>query len=102
MYARLLAETGLIGFIFFIAFMFSLLGDALTALRNSSPLGRYLGIAGLYSWIAIAIYSITQDSFATPNLWINFGILAGVTAFAIESPLTPNPSPRGRGEQERS
>ncbi len=102
MYARLLAETGLIGFIFFIAFQFSLLGDSLTALRGVSPMARYLGIAGLFSWIAIAIYNITQDSFATPNLWINFGILAGVTAFAMESALTPNPSPSGRGELERS
>ncbi len=102
MYARLLAETGLIGFVLFIAFQFSLLGDALTVLRNSSPLARYLGIAGLFSWIAIAIYNVTQDSFATPNLWINLGILAGVTAVGIQSALTPNPSPSGRGEQEPS
>ena len=101
MYARLLAETGLIGFVLFVAFLFSLLGDALTVLRNSSPLARYLGIAGLFSWIAIAIYNITQDSFATPNLWVNLGILAGMTASPLESALTPNPSPSGRGEQEQ-
>lgn len=100
MYARLLAETGLFGFILFIAFQFSLLGDALIALRNSSPLARYLGIAGLFSWIAIAIYNITQDSFAAPNLWINLGILAGLTAVAIESnnSLTPSPLPKGEGD----
>lgn len=85
MYARLLAETGLIGLILFVAFLFSLLADALTALRQPSPLGRFLGIAGLFSWIAIGIYNVTQDSFATPNLWINLGILAGVMAYAIES-----------------
>lgn len=102
MYARLLAETGLIGFILFVAFQFSLLGDTLIALRNSSPLARYLGIAGLFSWIAIAIYNVTQDSFTTPNLWINLGILAGITAVGIDSSLTPNPFPSGRGEQEPS
>ncbi len=85
MYARLLAETGLIGFILFIAFQFSLLGDSLIALRGSSFMSRYLGIAGLFSWIALAIYNITQDSFATPNLWINLGIVAGGTAFGIKS-----------------
>lgn len=85
MYARLLAETGLFGFILFIAFLFSLLGDSLIALQSKSSFARYLGIAGLFSLIAIAIYNITQDSFATPNLWINLGILAGMTAFAIES-----------------
>jgi hypothetical protein len=46
---------------------------------------RYLGIAGLFSWLALAMYNVTQDSFATPNLWINFGILAGMTAYALES-----------------
>jgi len=85
MYARLLAETGLIGFFLFIAFQFSLLGDALIALKNNSSLMRFLGIAGLFTWIAVVIYNVTQDSFATPNIWINFGILAGLTAFAIES-----------------
>jgi O-antigen ligase len=85
MYARLLAETGLIGFILFIAFLFSLLADSLTALGHQNSYARYLGIAGLFSWIAIAMYNATQDSFATPNLWINLGILAGVTAFALES-----------------
>jgi O-antigen ligase len=85
MYVRLLAETGLIGFFIFVAFLFSILGDALLALKSNSPLMRYLGIAGLFSWLAIAMYNVTQDSFATPNLWINFGILAGMTAYALES-----------------
>ncbi len=84
MYVRLLAETGLIGFFVFVAFLFSVLGDALRALQSGSTLGRYLGIAALFSWFAIAFYNVTQDSFATPNLWINFGILVGMTAFTFE------------------
>jgi O-antigen ligase len=105
MYARLLAETGLIGFFVFIAFQFSVLGDALIALRNRSSLMRFLGIAGLFSWIAIAIYNATQDSFAIPNIWVNFGILAGMTAFALESedlPLTPSLSQKEREGMEHS
>ncbi len=86
-YIRLLAETGLIGFFIFVAFLFSILGDALLALRNDQSLTRYLGIAGLFSWLAIALYNFTQDSFATPNIWINFGILAGMTAYALKSNL---------------
>jgi hypothetical protein len=39
----------------------------------------------LFSWIAVAVYNVTQDSFAIPNIWINFGILTGMTAFALES-----------------
>jgi O-antigen ligase len=85
MYLRLLAETGLTGFILFVAFLFSVLGDSLRVLQSGTTFARYLGIAGLFSWIAVAFYNATQDSFATPNIWINFGILVGMTASAIES-----------------
>ncbi|HSJ90166.1 MAG TPA: O-antigen ligase family protein [Anaerolineales bacterium] len=84
-YVRLLAETGLIGFFIFLAFLFSILGDALLALKSNQRILRYLGIAGLFSWLAVALYNMTQDSFATPNIWINFGILAGMTAYGLES-----------------
>ncbi len=85
MYVRLLSETGLIGFFIFLAFLFSVLADSLLALRSNQPYMRYLGIAGLFSWLAILMYNATQDSFATPNIWINLGILAGMTAYAVES-----------------
>jgi len=78
MYIRILAETGLFGFAFFLAFIFGLLGDALSFLRKPGLL-RFLGIAGLCSWLAISLYNLTQDSFATPNLWVNLGILVGMT-----------------------
>jgi O-antigen ligase len=84
MYARLLAETGLIGFALFFMYLFSVLGDALLALRGSAVLSRYLGIAALFSWFAILLYNATQDSFTTPNLWINFGILAGIMAGSVK------------------
>ena len=84
MYLRLLAETGLAGFIVFMAFLFSVLGDSLKALQSKMTLARYLGIAGLFSWIAIALYNATQDSFATPNIWLNLGVLVGITACTTE------------------
>ncbi len=93
MYARLLAETGLIGFILFIAFLFSVLGDSLKVLQSKTSIARYLGIAGLFSWIAVLLYNATQDSFATPNIWINLGILTGLIPFAMGSErLSPEQS----------
>ena len=86
MYVRILAEGGLLGFSFFLAFLFSLLGDALSFLRKPGLL-RFLGIAGLFSWLAIALYNTTQDSFATPNLWLNLGILVGMTGLNSENTL---------------
>jgi O-antigen ligase len=89
MYVRVLAETGLLGFFIFVAFLFSVLGDALRALQSKTTVGGYLAVAGIFSWFAIALYNVTQDSFATPNLWINFGILVGMTAFMRDSENSP-------------
>lgn len=86
MYVRILAESGLLGFSFFLAFLFGLLGDALSFLRKPGLL-RFLGIAGLCSWLAIALYNVTQDSFATPNIWVNLGILVGMTRIKFENAL---------------
>jgi len=53
------------------------LGDALNTLRGTGLL-RMLGIAGLFAWLAISLYNFTQDSLATPNIWLIPGILAGM------------------------
>ncbi len=79
LYVRLLAETGLIGFFLFLAFQFSLLGDALIALRQDSAMARYLAVAAVFTWLALIFYNFTQDSLAIPNLWINLGMLVGLS-----------------------
>ena len=92
MYARLLAEVGVLGFFLFLAFQFSVLGDVLSMLQKDQPLLRFLAVAGLFSWFAILIYNFTQDSFAIPNIWINFGILVGLTVYGLESEISQHAS----------
>jgi O-antigen ligase len=77
-YIRLLAETGLIGFVLFMVFQLGILGDALDLLRRTGLL-RLLGISALFAWLAITLYNVTQDSLATPNIWLIPGILAGMS-----------------------
>jgi O-antigen ligase len=83
LYVRLLAETGLIGFMAFVAFQFSLLGDSLAALQQGAAIWRFLGIAAIFTWLALLAYNMTQDSFATPNLWINLGLLTGMAGMVL-------------------
>jgi hypothetical protein len=55
---------------------------------------RFLGVAGLFSWFAILLSNFTQDSFAIPNIWINLGVLVGMTAFELQdSALLSTPEP---------
>src|SRR5258706_6548655 len=93
-YARLLAETGLLGFFLFLAFQFSVLGDILTVLQKNNVLLRFLGVAGLFSWFAILLYNFTQDSFFIPHIWIYFCVLVGMTVSLLSIPkpvLPPQP-----------
>lgn len=77
LYARLLAETGLLGFALFVAFYLALLADALGLVRQTSPTARWLTAAALFAFIAIVLQGFSQDSFAMPEIWINLGLLAG-------------------------
>ncbi len=76
MFVRVLVETGLIGLALFLAFQFSMLADMRALFKSGAS--RFFGIAGLFTWITVFLYNVTQDSLATPNLWINLGILIGL------------------------
>lgn len=91
LYIRLLAETGIVGLTLFLGFYVYLLGDIIFFLK-SRPFFRFVGIAGLFSWLAILTICMAQDSLATPNLWLNPGILVGVsTGLALESASQAQP-----------
>jgi O-antigen ligase len=85
LYVRLLAETGLPGFILYVSFLFTALAYAFSNLRRKTRVLQFLGAAGLFSIAAVALQGNSQDSFAMPEIWINLGILAGVTSIALES-----------------
>ena len=80
---RVLVETGLIGLAIFLAFQFSMLADMRALFKSGAS--RFFGIAGLFTWITVFLYNVTQDSLATPNLWINLGILIGLARTFINS-----------------
>ena len=81
LYLRLLAETGIVGFIIFSSFLLAILAQIGIALRRN----KLVGIAGLFSFIAIASYYLMQDSFAMAELWVNFGIILGVESHLTQS-----------------
>jgi len=85
LYVRLLAETGLPGFILYVTFLFTNIAYAWINLQEEASVYRFLGTAGLFSVIAVALQGVSQDSFAMPEMWINLGMLTGLTAIAVES-----------------
>ncbi|HNF95274.1 MAG TPA: hypothetical protein PLQ75_11540, partial [Anaerolineales bacterium] len=88
LYVRLLAETGLFGFVLFFAFLFNVLGDMLSLLKRSEPWARFAAVAGVFAWVAIALYNFTQDSLTTPNIWIVPGILVGLATHQLNKEVS--------------
>ena len=78
LYLRLLSENGLFGFMTFFSFLLAILAQVISSLRHDTL--KMVGIAGLFSWTAILIYYFMQDSFAMAELWVNFGIVLGITS----------------------
>jgi len=78
-YIRLFAETGLIGFILYLAFQFHVLGDILSLQLQNLPWMRFAAMAGMFAWFAVTFYNFTQDSLASPNIWLVSGIMVGLS-----------------------
>ena len=93
LYARLLAETGLIGFFLFVAFQLYILGDMLNLLHRDERFAwtRFAAVAGVFAWFAITFYNFTQDSLTTPNIWLVPGILVGLSFSRTRKPNDRSP-----------
>jgi O-antigen ligase len=79
LYVRLLAETGLPGFWFFIAFMLSFLGIIRRQYLAEDATLKFVAVAGLFLWVGLAIRNLTQDSLTFPIMWVSLGIIAGLS-----------------------
>ena len=76
-YVRLLAETGLVGFWLYMAFLLSIFGRIVHRLKIEDSLSKFIGTAGLFAWIAVIMVNFTQDSFTYPLMWVVFGMILG-------------------------
>lgn len=80
LWVRLLAETGLIGFIIFVIWLLNLGHTSNQILKASSPLVRTIGLVSQFSLIALILEGFSIDSFALPYLWVAFGLLSATSS----------------------
>ncbi|MBN2311177.1 MAG: hypothetical protein JXR94_19525 [Candidatus Hydrogenedentes bacterium] len=88
-YARVLIETGLIGFIAFLFMQWRLLRTSLEAYRWSGDwVGRSIGLAAFASTIGLMVHSLGTISFLIVRVmepfWLLMGLVVVVRALAIE------------------
>lgn len=74
-YLRIMAETGIVGFATFSAYIMAILGCALYLWFSADIEVKFWGIGGLLGLIAFALVAFSFDSFAIPNMWVVFGFI---------------------------
>lgn len=83
---RLLAETGIVGFLAFTLWL-ALLG--LAALRtyqtSATPLRRAIALAAGLALVAQVFEGFSLDTFALPHLWVILGLLSGTWQRQVEA-----------------
>ena len=77
MYVRVLAETGVVGFLAFVTFLSTALGRVLAWWRRPTSFARFVAVGGLWVVVAVVLRWFTQDSLAMPNLWLGLGMTLG-------------------------
>jgi O-antigen ligase len=79
LWSRLLAESGLLGFTVFVAWLWVLWRTARVLRRREDPLTRTLGWMGAFVLIALILEGFSVDSFGLPYLWFSLGLLTAVS-----------------------
>ncbi len=83
LWIRLLAETGVIGFVVFAAWLYSMMLEARSLQRSSSAARRMIGMAGLLSLLALLFEGFSLDTFALPHLWVMLGLVTAALPMKI-------------------
>jgi hypothetical protein len=92
LYARLIAETGIIGTAAFTTFLIAIIGCALFLWFSPTPEQNYWGISAFLALIVFGFIIFAFDSFALPNMWIVFGLITSA-AHLPDATIKTNPVP---------
>lgn len=75
LWARLLSETGVAGFAFFISWLYLVFISARSLLRRGSPPQVTMGYVGIFVLLALIFEGFSIDSFAMPYWWVSLGLV---------------------------
>jgi O-antigen ligase len=82
MWSRILAETGLVGFAFFLVLLVVTGFTSAELTRSPIPMKQVIGWMGISMLIAFVVEGFSVDSFALPYLWFTMGLVAATWRWA--------------------
>jgi ABC-type multidrug transport system fused ATPase/permease subunit len=83
LWIRLLAETGLVGFLFFVTWLALTAEAARRVVRHSTSAAGVIGLAALFALGAQIVEGFSLDTFALPQLWLILG-MATAASFRLD------------------
>ena len=78
LWIRLLAETGIIGFAFFLCWWLMMWKSARVMEQFGSGLARVLGLNAIFVLLGIIVEGFGIDSFALPYFWLSLGMISAL------------------------
>jgi O-antigen ligase len=85
LWVRIPAETGLVGFGLFLAWLYLLWQSARLGRSLADPLLKTFAWAGTFAWIAFLIEGFSVDSLALPYFWFAMALVSAVRSLGTES-----------------
>ena len=79
----LLAETGIVGFAFFVGWLYVLWQSTRVEKNNSSLILKTLFLAGKFVLLGLLFEGFSLDSFALPYIWFGLGLLTAASCSNI-------------------
>lgn len=90
LWVRLLAETGLVGMLFFVVFLLLCAAASFALLSRRAAVYRLTGLYGMVAVPAVVISGFSLDTLALPTIWIALGlIVAGIEALKADDKAQP-------------
>jgi hypothetical protein len=100
LWVRLLAETGLPGFLLFLIWLTGVGFGAVWLWRRATGLDRMLGLAGTAAILAQTVEGFSLDTFALPQLWLVLGLCTAAIHYrglgdSVRDPIMAETIPPG-------
>ncbi len=78
LWVRLLSETGIIGFIFFVVWIYGVIKNCCVLEKSDNNEYRSIGLFGKLVGLALVVEGFSMDTFGLPYIWLSFGIVVAV------------------------
>ena len=75
LWVRLLAETGMLGFAFFVAWCYLVWQSARYLSSRPEEIFRSLGLGGMFVLVGLLVEGFSVDTFALPYFWVSLGLV---------------------------